>query len=93
MFGRVIIDRICDGVDNKLRKDQAGFRKRKRTSDQIFILHNIIEQFVYITFVDFEKAFDFVHRESLWKIMASYGITDKLISWDWKHRNKMEIYV
>ena len=27
VFGRVIIDRIRDGVDNKLRKEQAGFRR------------------------------------------------------------------
>ena len=85
VFGRVIIDRIRDGVDNKLRKEQAGFRRGRSTVEQIFILRNIIEQVaewqstLYITFVDFEKAFDSVHRESLWKIMASYGIPDKLV--------------
>ena len=30
-------------------------------------------------FVDFEKAFDSVHRESLWNIMRSYGIPDKMV--------------
>ena len=30
-------------------------------------------------FVDFEKAFDSVHRESLWKIRESYGIPLKII--------------
>ena len=34
---------------------------------------------LYFTFVDFEKAFDSVHRESLWKIMESYGIPCKII--------------
>ena len=34
---------------------------------------------LYITFVDFEKAFDSVHRESLWTIMESYGIPCKII--------------
>jgi hypothetical protein len=34
---------------------------------------------LYIDFVDFEKAFDSVHRDSLWKIMAIYGIPGKLI--------------
>ena len=32
-----------------------------------------------ITFVDFEKTFDSVHQESLWKIMESYGIPCKII--------------
>ena len=80
VFGRVLIDRIGQGVDSKLRDEQAGFRKGRSTVKPIFVLRNVVEQVVewqstlYITFVDFEKAFDSVHRESLWKIMTSYGI-------------------
>ena len=29
--------------------------------------------------VDFEKAFDSVHSESLWNIMRSFGIPDKMV--------------
>jgi len=85
VFGRVLINRIRDGVDSKLRDEQAGFRRGRSTTEQIFVLRNIIEQVVewqatlYVTFVDFEKAFDSVHRESLWKIMASYGIPKKIV--------------
>src|SRR6218665_4052050 len=32
-----------------------------------------------INFVDFKKAFDSVHRESLWKIMKSYEIPQRII--------------
>ncbi|KAI0213038.1 hypothetical protein LSAT2_001968, partial [Lamellibrachia satsuma] len=32
-----------------------------------------------VTFVDFKKAFDSVHQESLWKIMERYGIPRKII--------------
>ena len=84
-FGRVLIDRIGQGVDSKLRDEQAGFRRGRSTVEQISVLRNIVVQVVewqstlYITFVDFEKAFDSVHRESLWKIMASYGIPSKII--------------
>ena len=35
---------------------------------------------MYVHLVDFEKAFDSVHRESLWLIMQSYGIPSKMIS-------------
>ena len=69
----------------EIRKKQAGFRTGKRTTDQIFILRNIIEQCVewnaplYLRFIDFKKAFDRIHRETLWKITAAYGITIKLI--------------
>lgn len=30
-------------------------------------------------FIEFEKAFDSVNKETLWKIMKQYGITEKLI--------------
>ena len=80
VFGRVLIDRIKDRVNSKLRDEEAGFRSGRGTVEQIFILRNIVEQVVewqatlYIKFVDFEKAFDSLHRESLWKIMESYRI-------------------
>ena len=85
VFGRVLIDRIRDGVNSKLRDEQADFRSGRGTVEHIFILRNIIEQVVewqatlYIMFGDFEKAFDSGHRESLWKIMESYGIPCKII--------------
>ena len=49
-------------------------------------LRNIIEQSnewqreLYINFVDYEKAFDSLHRESLWKIIRSYGVRNKIIN-------------
>ena len=85
IFGKVLINCIKDGVDKELRNEQAGFREGRSTVEQLFILRNIIEQSVewqaglYINFVDFEKAFYSVHRESLWNIMRCYGIPDKLI--------------
>ncbi len=35
---------------------------------------------VYVNFIDFEKAFDSVDRETLWKLMTHYGIQPKFIS-------------
>ena len=32
-----------------------------------------------MNFVDFAKAFDSVHRESLWKILRAYGIPSNLV--------------
>ena len=34
---------------------------------------------LYTHFVDFQRAFDSVHRESLWRIMEWYGIPNKLV--------------
>ena len=63
-----------------MRKEQAGFRKERGCTDQIFSKRKITEQCtewlrqVYINFVDFEKAFDSIHRDSLWRILRAYGI-------------------
>ena len=35
---------------------------------------------IYIAFIDFEKAFDSLHRESLWRILRHYGIPQKLVN-------------
>jgi len=86
VLGRIIITRIRDGIDDKLRQEQAGFRKGRGTTEQIFILRNIIEQCIewnanlYVCFVDFEKAFDSVDRSVLWRIMRSYSIPEKIVT-------------
>ena len=83
---RIIIERIQEKVNDKIRKEQAGFRKGTGCINQIHILKNIIEQCLewkqplYINFVDFRKAFDSINRENLWMILEEYGIPKKLIN-------------
>ena len=85
VLGRILISRIQTGVDHTLTKEQAGFQVGRGTVDQVFVLRNILEQVnewnatMYIHFVDFEKAFDSVNRDSLWTIMGIYDIPRKLI--------------
>ena len=85
VLGRIIIERVRNGVVRRLRKEQAGYRKGRRTTDQIFILRNIIERVsewqatLYLNFVDFENAFHSIHRESLWVILAKYEIAEKIV--------------
>ena len=84
VLSRIVITRIGDGVNIKLRQEQAGFRKGRGTVEQIFILRNIIEQCIewnsnlYVCFVN-EKAFDRVDRATFWRIMRSYGIPKKIV--------------
>ena len=84
VFSRVILDRISEALDPLLRKEQAGFRKGKSCGDHIFTLRQILEQCqewntpFYANFVDFKKAFDSIHRDSLWRILRHYGIPPRL---------------
>ena len=72
-------------MDQRLRKEQAGYRRGRGTTEQVFVLRNIVEQVnewqatLYLGFIDFEKAFDSIHRDSLWIIMRKYGIPEKIV--------------
>jgi hypothetical protein len=44
IMGKIIIKRPSKEVDKHLRDEQAGFRAGKGTTEQIFILRNILEQ-------------------------------------------------
>ena len=68
IFCRMLLERIKNGVNKKRRKEHAGLRPKESTTDQIFILEQANEWRAGLDadFVDFEKAFDAVHRESLY---------------------------
>ena len=85
IFNRIILKKISAATDTILRQEQAGFRRGKSCTDHIFTLPQILEQStewnstIYIAFIDFEKAFDSLHRESLWSILRHYGVPQKMI--------------
>jgi hypothetical protein len=35
---------------------------------------------LYINFIDFEKAYDSLDRETLWKLLRHYGIPEKMVN-------------
>ena len=81
----ILLNRLKGSIDLKLREQQAGFRSNRSCSEQVFTLRNIIGQCIkfqkqiLLKFVNFKKAFDSIHRESLWKFAALYGIPQKHI--------------
>ena len=85
IMGKIIIRRLKVQVDAKLRREQAGFRPGRGTREQTFTLRNIIEQSLewnaslYLVFIDYMKAFDSIHQDTLWKIMKLYGVPAKFI--------------
>ena len=80
-----MLKRLQSDVDEKLQEEQAGFRHHSSCNEQIFTLRNIIEQsleyksLLIVHYVDFQKAFDYIHRLTLWKIIRTYGIPQKYI--------------
>ena len=86
VFSRILLDRINPNLQTNLRKQQAGFRKGRSCTDHIFTLRQIFEQCqewnasLYANFIDFEKAFDSVHRPALWNILRHYGVPAKIVN-------------
>ena len=78
---RIILDRLKRALDKTLREEQAGFRQDRSCTDHIATLRIIIEQSLewqsplYSVFVDFQKAFDSVDRDVIWRLMQHYGLT------------------
>ena len=86
VFSRILLDRFSTTVEDISRNEQAGFRKGRSCIDHIFVLRQILEQAaewnsnLYVLFIDFEKAFDSLHRETLWKILRGYGFPMKIVN-------------
>ena len=82
---RMILNRMKSSLERVLRRHQNGFRPGRSTSSHILSLRRILEGATaknlpaVMTFIDFRKAFDSVHRGILMKILRAYGIPDKLV--------------
>ena len=68
VFCRIIFQSITTAVNKLQRQAQPGLWNGKSFIDHIFVLRQILEQshewksFLDVVFVDFEKAFDNLHR-------------------------------
>ena len=71
-------------MNSELPDVQAGFRKDRETRDQIANITWIFEKArefhknIYLSFIDYGKAFDCVDHNKLWKILKEMGAPDHL---------------
>ena len=83
---KVVIKILQQYVNYELPDAQAGFRKGRRTRDQVANILWIIEKNkkipekkkIYFCFIDYIKAFDCEDHNKLWKILKEMGIPDHL---------------
>ena len=72
---KILQARLQQHVNHKLPDFQAGFRKGRRTRDQIVNIHWITEKAeefqknICFCFTDYAKGFDCVDHNKLWKIL------------------------
>ena len=85
VFSIILQRRIMKKTEEVLSETQAGFRPGRSTMDQLFTLRQIMEkrlernQSLLCCFIDYEKAFDSVWQEGLWKAMNFFGYSSKYI--------------
>ena len=87
LFSRILNNRLTDWAEEYhiYVEAQAGFRKNMGTIDNIFVLHGVINRMLnenkklYVAFIDYIKAFDYVVRENIWYKLLNYGVKGKII--------------
>ena len=86
IVNKMILNRLQEKLDGKLRPNQNGFRPGRSTTSHILALRRVIEgvkshnRKAIILYVDFRKAFDSIHRGKMFKILKAYGIPPRLLN-------------
>ena len=82
----MLLNRIQPWIESILRNNQNSFRQGRPASSQILTICRILEGVrdknlsAVLLFVDFAKAFDFIHREKMRKILIAYKIPQEIVN-------------
>ncbi|RLU18885.1 hypothetical protein DMN91_009243 [Ooceraea biroi] len=85
IFSSLLCDRITPFAETSIGEYQCGFRTNRFTIDQIFTVRQILKKTwefgdaTWHAFVDFQKAYDKVHRTAVYRAMREIRIPEKLI--------------
>ena len=87
ILAKVIATRIKEALIHLINKDQTGFLEKRFIGHNIASLIEVIEYCeendiaAVLLSIDFEKAFDKLDWDFLWKCMAFFKIPDNIIEW------------
>ena len=83
---KILLNRLRPQAEEIIAEEQAGFRRGRSTTEQIFNLRVLCEKYsqhqqeIFHVFIDFKKAFDRVWHDALWATMKKYNMGQKLIN-------------
>ena len=87
IFTSVLTGRLTQALETGvLGEAQGGFRKNRRTVDQVFVVNGIAQWRrskglkTWMAFLDFRKAFPSVWRKGLWAKMEGYGLGGRFLN-------------
>jgi hypothetical protein len=81
----VINNRLTTYAEDLLSQEQNGFRRNRSTTDNIFIMRQILEKCyehnieMHVLFIDFKQAFDSIDRQKTIQILQELRIPNKLV--------------
>ena len=85
VFAKILDARIRQVTESQVMEEQAGFRVGRGCRDQIFVMRQLAEKTIekdgkmYAAFIDLERAYDKVWREDMWRTLAMYGVSGRLL--------------
>ena len=87
ILARLILNRLSKHIDDigLIPESQCGFVQGKSTADSSFALQQLQEkcrllnQDLYLLFIDLTKAFDTVCRRGLWRILEKAGCPERFV--------------
>lgn len=86
VLSNVLFERLLPWTEKAVGDYQAGFRAGRSTSDQIFVLRQLLQKllevnvYTFHVFIDFKAAYDTVLRPKLYEAMHELGIPEKLVN-------------
>ena len=81
---KILQARLQQNMNRELPDVQAGFRKGRSTRDQIATIRWIIktarefQKNIYLCFIEYVIAFNYMNHNKPWKILQEMGIPDHL---------------
>src|SRR6476661_8218957 len=85
VYSSILLQRMRKRMDEILAEEQAGLRAQRNTTEQIFVLRQVVEKYtemnkdLFVGYIDFRKAFDSTWRRELWRVMRNLGFAEKLV--------------
>ena len=84
IFSKALLNRLEPQIDPQIGEYQAGFRKNRSCSEQIWNLRTILSirrcRNTTVTFVDFKKAYDSIDRDTLFQTLEEMKVDLKTLN-------------
>uniref|UniRef100_A0A6Q2XJZ7 Reverse transcriptase domain-containing protein n=1 Tax=Esox lucius TaxID=8010 RepID=A0A6Q2XJZ7_ESOLU len=84
IFAKVVMNRLNDVLENIIEKEQTCAIKGRLMWDNLCLIREIIYSpnvvDVFIIGLDQKKAFDYISREYVWKVLEWHGFPDEFIN-------------